>query len=178
MLAAGIIHPAIDTAVKPERTVRRQRGYANLLCDYMFAEHRYHAAEFQSVLVSFGALPQDGANHFAVFQAQLTAVLQDLTPLGLKQFAIQPEIQPCNIRCVGQFCYLTVIELVKGSRHKQIPLLPRIVLVRGISQAQITVALAHDCLTFAQVFYVKGILNNFPFRCFAIIHTCHFNSLL
>ena len=177
VLAAAVVHLAVDAAGNVQRHRPVQRGDAEFLGDEVQALHRNEPAEHQLIALAVGGGPHHPADRLAVFQVEGPVIGFHLAGQQTEAHPVQPQIQPGDVGGVGQLGHLVVIEFVEGACHKQIPLFTGVELIGGVAQAEIAVALAHDRLAFAQMLGIKGVFCYDPVRCAGIIHTHKSSSL-
>ena len=171
VLAAAVVHLAVDAAGNVQRHRPVQRGDAEFLGDEVQTLHRNEPAEHQLIALAVGGGPHHPADRLAVFQVEGPVVGFHLAGQQAEAHPVQPQVQPGDVGGVGQLGHLVVIEFVEGACHKQIPLFAGVELIGGVAQAEIAVALAHDRLAFAQMLGIKGVFCYDPVRCAGIIHT-------
>ena len=171
VLAAAVVHLAVDAAGQVQLHLPVQGGDLQLLGDQMQPVEGDKAAEHQLVPLAVGGGPDHPAHRLAGFQVEGPVIGLHLAGEQIEPQPVQPQVQPGHIGGVGQLGDLVVVELVEGAGHKQVPLLPCVELVGCIAQAQVAVALAHDGLSLAQILGLKAVLCHNPLVGTRIIHS-------
>ena len=177
VLAAAVVHLAIDAAHHVQLHIAVQRGDSEFLSNEVQPVQRDKAAENQLIPLAVGGSPDHPAGGLAGLEVESAVVGLDLAGQQVEPDPVQPQIQTGNVGCIGQLGDLVVVEFVEGARHKQIPLLARIEFVGGVAQAEIAIALAHDGFTLAQILRVKAVLCDNPVGSARVIHSHKKSSL-
>ena len=171
VLAAAVVHLAVDAAGDVEGHGAVQRGDADLLGDEVEPLHRDEAGEHQPVAPAVGGGPDHPADRLAGLEVEGAVIALHLAGEQAEADAVQPQVQPGDVGGVGQLGDLVGVEFVEGAGHEEVPLLAGVELVGGVAQAEVAVALAHDGFAFAQVLGVEAVLGHDPVCRAGIIHT-------
>ena len=128
----------------------------------MFLSQGYKAFKPEGITEPLRAGPGECSGDFSVFQIQDTQVICDCTMVHGEAFAVQCQLNPGQVRKVGQLTDFLFVKTIECTGNQQVTGLPDILFFKSSTLAEISVSLTENGFTFSLMLNIKISFSNQP----------------